>query len=650
MSAGELLHPRVQESLPPAPRRRRPIRSGLEFYARMLSYFRADWKLLSGLVLLIWMALGLGVLEGAVVSVLFDAVLSAKNPSGFAAHFLMAPFRADARMTQVIALAAMWLLTRALNDTVTLLREMINNRLRYNGTARVRFDLFDHLQMLSPAYHKSSPQGDAIYRLSTDAQGFFGVLDTFVGAANSVLTVVVIGFVMAQFNATITLVCICLAPLLLIANVYFSRTIRWTSAASKAADTDFTTFVQRAMASISLAQLFGRQRTESRRFHQIVDRTIDQGMSMSWQQQLYPWSQRLMYAMGHAFILGYGGYLVWRSQMAISHAANMGEAAIPAPALTVGGVTAMLVYLGQLWEPVRRMAGFTADVPTHVAACARVFHVLDLQPTVSDAPDARELATKPRTLSLRHVTFGYDPALPPVLRDVSAHIESGEMVAFVGRSGAGKSTMLNLLPRFYDPDSGAILLDDQDLRQTKLSSIRGHIALVPQDSPVVAGTIAQNIAFGRRGASMQRIRLAAKLAGADAFIDELPQGYETQVTESGQNLSGGQRQRLAIARALLTDAPILVLDEPTSGLDRHHEKLVLQTLQRLRGQRTIVLVTHHLESVSTCDRIYVMRAGVIAESGTHEQLLARGGLYASMLAEGPASGASRELEVADEAA
>jgi ATP-binding cassette, subfamily B, bacterial len=629
------LHPQPEDATSSPTPRRRLIRSGLAFYARMLSYFNADWKLLAALVVLIWMALGLGVLEGAVVSVLFDAVLSSRTPSGFAAHLLMSPILTNARMTQVIALALLWLLTRIFNDTVTLLREMINNRLRYNGTARVRFDLFDHLQTLSPAYHKSSPQGDAIYRLSTDAQGFFGVLDTFVGAANSVLTVLVIGFVMAQFNATITLVCICLAPLLLLANIYFSRTIRRTSAASKSADTDFTTFVQRAIASISLAQLFGRQRTESRRFRQIVDRTIDRGMSMSWQQQLYPWSQRLMYAIGHAFILGYGGYLVWRSQAAISRASTMGEAAIPAPALTVGGVTAMLVYLGQLWEPVRRMAGFTADVQTNVAACARVFYVLDLQPTVADAPDARELAVQSRTLSLRHVTFGYEPTLAPVLRDVTARIEPGEMVAFVGRSGAGKSTLLNLLPRFYDPDSGAIWLDDLDLREIRLASIRGHIALVPQDSPVVAGTIAQNIAFGRRSASMQKIEDAAKLAGADAFIDQLPHGYQTLVTESGQNLSGGQRQRLAIARALLTEAPILVLDEPTSGLDRHHEQLVLQTLQRLRRQRTIILVTHHLESVGSCDRIYVMRAGVIAESGTHEQLLSRRGLYASMLADSP---------------
>jgi ATP-binding cassette subfamily B protein len=200
--------------------------------------------------------------------------------------------------------------------------------------------------------------------------------------------------------------------------------------------------------------------------------------------------------------------------------------------------------------------------------------------------------------------------------------------------------LLNLLPRFYDPTGGSIALDGHDLRAIRLADVRRHIALVPQDSPVVAGTVAENIAFGRPDASEAEVRRAAEMAGAATFIDELPSEYDTEVTEAGQNLSGGQRQRLAIARALLTEAPILVLDEPTSGLDAHHEHLVLQTLHRLKGQRTIILVTHALSAVTRCDQIFVMRDGVVAESGTHAELLSKeGGVYAGMTAT-PARGAA----------
>jgi ABC-type multidrug transport system fused ATPase/permease subunit len=610
---------------------------GVQFYLRVLGYFRPDVWRIGVLVGLIWVALAAGALEVTVVAVLTDAVLSDRPPTSPAGAWLLGLVGPD-RGLRIVWLGVSWLLFRITVDTCQLLREMVNYRLKYDGTARVRRRLFDHLQTLTPAYHKARPQGDAIYRLSTDALGFFGVLDTFVGAANSVLTVFVIGAVMAQFDGQITVICLALTPLMVLANAYFSRTIRRTSAASKQADTDFTTFVQRAMATVALAQLFGRQQTEAARFGRSVDQTIHQGMRMSWQQSLFPWSQRVTYAAGHAFVLAYGGWLVYR-----------GRADGDPDALTVGGIGALTVALGQLWEPIRRMAGFTAEVQTNVAACGRVFAVLDLEPAVVDPPGARPLPVRPRVLELRGVDFAYD-ADRPVLAGLDARVDPGEMVAFVGPSGTGKSTLLNLLPRFYDPTGGAILLDGHDLRTLRLANARGHVALVPQDSPVVAGTVAENIAFGRPEATAADVRRAAEQAGADRFIAQLPGGYETVVTEGGQNLSGGQRQRLAIARALLTDAPVLVLDEPTSGLDRHHERLVLDTLSRLKGTRTIILVTHNLAAVTECDRIYVLGGGRVLEVGTHAELSARDGAYAAMLGDVPrpamAEVASAEAAVA----
>lgn len=204
------------------------------------------------------------------------------------------------------------------------------------------------------------------------------------------------------------------------------------------------------------------------------------------------------------------------------------------------------------------------------------------------------------------------------------------MVAFVGQSGVGKTTLLNLLPRFYDPTQGGILLDGHDLRNVKIASLRQHVALVLQENVVLPTSVAENIAYGWPKATLAQVRKAAEMAGAAEFIEKLPGKYDEQVSESGQNLSGGQRQRISIARALLTEAPIIVMDEPTSALDPQHEQLIIETLRRLKGHRTIILVSHRLSTVADCDRIFVMHEGRIVEQGTHDQLVAQHGLYFKM--------------------
>jgi ATP-binding cassette, subfamily B, bacterial len=218
----------------------------------------------------------------------------------------------------------------------------------------------------------------------------------------------------------------------------------------------------------------------------------------------------------------------------------------------------------------------------------------------------------------------------PVLRGVSVKIEPGQIVAFVGSSGVGKSTLLNLLPRFYDPTGGAIRFDGIDARQVRVKDLRRHVALVLQESVILPTSVAENIAYGRQGATREQIRQAATLAGAAEFIEKLAEGYDTQIAEGGSNLSGGQRQRISIARALLTEAPIVILDEPTSALDPHHEQVFTDALRSLKGSRTIVIVSHRLSTVADCDQIFVMDGGRIVEQGTHDVLVEVGGLYAAM--------------------
>jgi len=297
--------------------------------------------------------------------------------------------------------------------------------------------------------------------------------------------------------------------------------------------------------------------------------------------------------------------------------------------MTIGDLVVFTSYLGMLWGPLCSMTGFFYNIQNGVAGAERVFEVLDRDVAIVDKPSARPLSRQSRTLELDRVTFSYD-GKSPVLRDVSVKIEPGEMVAFVGASGVGKSTLLNLLPRFYDPTSGAIRLDGIDARDIKVADLRRHVALVLQESVILPTTIAENIAYGSPSATLAQVRHAASLAGAAEFIEQLPEGYNTTISEGGQNLSGGQRQRISIARALLTEAPFVVLDEPTSALDPLHEQLIIDTLLRLKRHRTIILVSHRLSTVVDCDRVFVMDGGAIVEEGPPPVLQARNGLYAKM--------------------
>jgi subfamily B ATP-binding cassette protein MsbA len=333
-----------------------------------------------------------------------------------------------------------------------------------------------------------------------------------------------------------------------------------------------------------------------------VGTSVKVALRQQRQELLYWLLVGLIFGIGSSIILGYGGYLVYRDQFVLKLASG---------GMTVGQLLVFMWYLNGVYGPLQAISGAGVNIQGGVAGARRVFEVLDRDPVISDATDAVHLARQPRTLDLDRVSFEYR-AGEPVLQDITVSVRPGEMVAFVGSSGVGKTTLLNLLPRFYDPTAGRLLLDGQDVRRVKIPDLRRHVALVLQDSVVLPTTIAENIAYGRPGATIEQIEHAARRARVHRVIARLPDGYATRIGERGVTLSGGQRQCIAIARAMICNAPILIMDEPTAGLDDRSRARVMKALRRLMRGRTIVVITHDPRNFAGLDRIVLLQDGRIA--------------------------------------
>jgi subfamily B ATP-binding cassette protein MsbA len=297
--------------------------------------------------------------------------------------------------------------------------------------------------------------------------------------------------------------------------------------------------------------------------------------------------------------------------------------------MTVGELTVYLAYLTKFFKPVKDLATTTNAVAQAAVGTERIREILNTETMIPEDPNGLEPETLKGEIEFRNIAFGYDPELP-ILTDVNLKIEAGQFVGVVGPTGAGKSTVVSLIPRFYDVQSGAVMMDGHDVREYKIKNLRDQIGYVLQDTILFRGTIAENIAFGRPGAMREEIVAAAKLANADEFISRMPLGYDTLVGDRGSTLSGGQRQRIGIARVMVRNSPILLLDEPTAALDSESEKLVIDALEKLMKGRTVIAIAHRLSTIRDADKIVVISGGVVAEDGTHEELMARNGIYAGL--------------------
>ena len=476
----------------------------------------------------------------------------------------------------------------------------------------LRRTLYHHIQRLSLTYHDHKKTGDLISTVTSDIDAIQDFISSvLLGMVVNTLTLVGMLAVMFYLNWRFTLIALSVAPVLFVVVYSFTRRIKQASRAVRKKEGEVVSVVAEVLSSIRVVKAFSREDYEQERFERQSLESVETALrARSLKAKLAPIVEVLV-AVGTSLVLWYGVHLVLRGEM------------------TTGSLLVFIMYLGKMYKPMRELSKMTDTLSKTVVGYERIQEVLETERDVRNIRGARPAPNFKGAISFSHVNFNYAKD-DRILQDVDFKIEPGQIAAFVGPTGAGKTTIASLVARFYDPVSGQVTIDGQDIRQYKLKSLRRQISFVLQETLLFHAPVWQNIAYGRPEASREEIIRAAKLASADEFIVRMPEGYDTMVGERGVTLSGGQRQRIAIARAIIREAPILILDEPSSGLDAASEEVVFEALAKLMEGKTAIVVAHRLATVRRADIIFVLDRGKIVERGTHDELLARGGLYSEL--------------------
>ena len=553
---------------------------------------------------------GLDVLKPLPMVFLVDHVLGTKVMTAWVSRLVEAlpgaPTQTALIGWSVSATVLVFLLSWALGLAMAYANISFGQRLVYTLAA----DLFAKLQQLSLAFHSSKSVGDNIRRVTSDCSCISVIVkDAILPVISSLVTLGAMFGIMWKIDSKLTLLALSVVPYMILVFRFYAKPMLERGYAQQEVEAQIYDVVEQTFSAIPVVQAFGRETFNNQRFHRVNQETLAAILSNTKIQMQFKILMGLATAGGTAGILWLGA----------KHAL--------AGDLSIGAILLFLSYLGSLYSPLESIMYTTSTIQGAAGSARRVLEVMESEPDVKNKPNAIPMPRLRGHVQFENVTFSYQPN-QPVLREISFEVRPGETLALVGATGAGKSTLVSLIPRFYDPQNGRVIIDGHDLRDVQFKTLRDQVALVLQEPFLFPLSIAENIAYAKPNASVAEIEAASRAANAHEFIEKLPEGYQTVIGERGATLSVGQRQRLSIARALLKDAPILILDEPTSALDAHTESLLMEALERLTKNRTTFIIAHRLSTVRKANRIIVLKEGAIVESGTHEELLAENKVYA----------------------
>ena len=577
----------------------------------LASLLRPRWKALAAALLAVLVETGADVLEPWPIKVVVDNVLNSKALRPGLAAVVLRLFGDSKSAVLEFALVAIMVIA-----IVGALASFVKTYLTMSVGHWIAHDLrrlvYQRIQRLSLAEHVTSRRGDLVTRITSDIDAVQDFITTaMLGVVVSSLTLVGMVGVMLYVNWRFTLIGLSITPLLGAVVYSYTRRIKKATRRVKKQEAELTSSVAEVLSAIHVVQAFAREDYQAREFDWESRQAVGLGLEARAMKAKLPPIVDVIVAAGTCLVLGYGAHLALSGR------------------LTTGVLVVLLLYLGKTYKPIRDLSKMTNSFTKATVSYERIQEVLQAESAVRDLPAARVAPPFRGLIELEQVTARYTGERP-ILRDVSLRIEPGQVVAIVGSSGAGKTTIASLIPRFLDPASGCVRIDGTDVREYTLKSLRDQFSFVLQDTLLFRASIWENIAYGRHDAEPEETVQAAMLANAHEFITRLPDGYATLVGERGMTLSGGERQRIAIARALVRNSPIVILDEPTTGLDAAAEQAVVEALHRLMQGRTCIVIAHNLGTIRKADLIVVVKNAEIVERGTHDSLLARGGAYAEL--------------------
>jgi len=572
---------------------------------------RPHWKTLAAGLLAV---IGGGVanlLEPWPLKIVFDNVLKSRQIHGWLNPLILSLVGDDKlRILKFAAVAA--LVIAAVGALCSYVEKCLTTSVAQWVMHDLRRTIYSHIQRLSLAYHDRKQTGDLISRATSDIDAIQSFIATgLLGALVNSLTLVGMVGVMFYVNWRFTLIALSVAPLLFLVVYRYTRLIKKASREVRKKEGEIVSVIQEVLSSIRVVKAFAREEYEQRRLEEQSLEGVEIALrARSLKAKLSPFVEVIV-ACGTSLVLWFGARMVLDGT------------------LSAGSLILFVMYLAKMYKPMQELSKMTDAYAKAAVGYERIREVLETEREIKDAPGAMRAPELRGKIEFENVDFSYEPN-SPVLRNLTFTIEPGQVAALVGPTGAGKTTIISLIPRFYDPTSGTVKIDGRDVRRFTQKSLRQQISFVLQETLLFHAPVWSNIAYGKPEATRAEILRAAKLANADEFIEKMPLGYDTMVGERGVTLSGGQRQRIAIARAIIRNTPILILDEPGSGLDAASEQLVFEALDRLMEGKTSIGIAHRLSTIRRAQIIFVVRDGTIAESGTHEELLRSGGLYSEL--------------------